>query len=104
MYPSKQISKFIIYLFQQYEVVPATPLVTSVVLREETDQWQEVQQGMSLALQEMRVEEQGITLKKPETSKSALMRKRMKKDKAGLAPAPITEETSVDVSESATKL
>ena len=81
--------------------MPATPLVTSVVLREETDQWQEVQQGMSLALQEMRVEEQGITLKKPETSKSALMRKRMK-DKAGLAPPPITEETSVDVSESAT--
>lgn len=58
---------------------------------------------MSLALQEMRVEEQGITLKKPGTSKSALMRKRMK-DKSGLAPAPITEETSVDVSESATKL
>jgi len=87
----------------QYEVVPATPLVTSDVLREETDQWQEVQQGMSLALQEMRVEEQGILLKKPETSKSALMRKRMK-DKSGLAAAPITEETSVDVSESATKL
>jgi len=88
----------------QYEVVPATPLVTSDVLREETEQWQEVQQGMSLALQEMRVEEQGILLKKPETSKSALMRKRMK-DKSGLtAPAPITEETSVDVSESATKL
>jgi len=88
----------------QYEVVPATPLVTSDVLREETDQWQEVQQGMSLALQEMRVEEQGILLKKPETSKSALMRKRMR-NKSGLAaPAPITEETSVDVSESATKL
>ena len=84
-------------------MVPATPLVTSDVLREETDQWQEVQQGMSLALQEMRVEEQGILLKKPETSKSALMRKRMK-DKSGLAAAPITEETSVDVSESATKL
>jgi len=88
----------------QYEVVPATPLVTSDVLREETDQWQDVQQGMSLALQEMRVEEQGILLKKPETSKSALMRKRMR-NKSGLAaPAPITEETSVDVSESATKL
>ena len=83
--------------------MPATPLVTSDVLREETDQWQEVQQGMSLALQEMRVEEQGITLKKPGTSKSALMRKRMK-DKSGLAATPITEETSVDVSESATKL
>ena len=90
-------------MFQQHEVVPATPLVTSDVLREETDQWQEVQQGMSLALQEMRVEEQGVVLKNPETSKSALMRKRMK-DKAGLpAPAPITEETSVDV-DSVTKL
>ena len=41
---------------QQYEVVPATPLVTSEVLREETDLWMDVKQGMSLALQEMRVD------------------------------------------------
>ena len=41
---------------QQYEVVPATPLVTSDVLREETEGWMEVKQGMALALQEMRVE------------------------------------------------
>ena len=42
---------------QQYEVVPATPLVTSEVLREETDQWTDVKQGLSLALQEMRVDQ-----------------------------------------------
>ena len=41
---------------QQYDVVPATPLVTSDVLREETEGWMEVKQGMALALQEMRVE------------------------------------------------
>ena len=42
--------------YQQYEVVPATPLVTSEVLREETDLWMDVKQGMSLALQEMRID------------------------------------------------
>ena len=42
---------------QQYEVVPDTPLVTSEVLREETDQWTDVKQGLSLALQEMRVDQ-----------------------------------------------
>ena len=47
----------IIKLFQRYDVVPATPLVTSSVLREEVDQWQEVQEGMSVALQEMRVDQ-----------------------------------------------
>jgi len=41
----------------QYEVVPATPLVTSEVLREETDQRTDVKQGLALALQEMRVDQ-----------------------------------------------
>ena len=41
----------------RYDVVPDTPLVTSSVLREESDTWQEVQDGMSVALQEMRVDQ-----------------------------------------------
>jgi len=59
--------------------VPATPLVTSSVLREEVDQWQEVQEGMSVALQEMRVDQDtGVMLKNPKiNSNSALAKKRM---------------------------
>jgi hypothetical protein len=44
-------------LFQQYNVVPPTPLLTSDVLKEENEQWPDVQQGMSLALREMRVDQ-----------------------------------------------
>jgi len=63
----------------RYDVVPATPLVTSSVLREEVDQWQEVQEGMSVALQEMRVDQDtGVMLKNPKiNSNSALAKKRM---------------------------
>jgi hypothetical protein len=38
-------------------VVPQTPLLTSDVLKEENEQWPDVQQGMSLALREMRVDQ-----------------------------------------------
>ena len=44
-------------LFQQYDAVPPTPLLTSDVLKEETEQWPDVQQGMSVALSEMRVDQ-----------------------------------------------
>ena len=42
---------------QQYNAVPPTPLLTSDVLKEENEQWPDVQQGMSLALREMRVDQ-----------------------------------------------
>ena len=38
-------------------MVPQTPLLTSDVLKEENETWPDVQQGMSLALQEMRVDQ-----------------------------------------------
>ena len=41
----------------QYNAVPQTPLLTSDVLKEENEQWPDVQQGMSLALREMRVDQ-----------------------------------------------
>ena len=44
-------------IFQQYNAVPPTPLLTSDVLKEENEQWPDVQQGMSLALKEMRVDQ-----------------------------------------------
>ena len=43
--------------FQQYNAVPPTPLLTSNVLKEENELWPDVQEGMSLALREMRVDQ-----------------------------------------------
>merc|ERR1712183_1129842 len=65
----------------QYNAVPPTPLLTSDVLKEENEQWPDVQQGMSLALREMRVDQdETITIKNPKTgSNSALAKKRRAK-------------------------
>lgn len=43
--------------------MPPTPLLTSDVLKEENEQWPDVQQGMSLALREMRVDQVRLTVK-----------------------------------------
>merc|ERR1711874_801207 len=81
----------------QHEVVPDTPLVTSKVLSEETDHWLEVKQGLALALQEMRVNQETVTLKNPKNSVSALVRKRMAaKERERKAPTPIVEEKDTD--------
>lgn len=37
--------------------MPPTPLLTSDVLKEENELWPDVQEGMSLALREMRVDQ-----------------------------------------------
>merc|ERR1712152_110730 len=75
----------------QYNTVPPTPLLTSDVLKEENEQWPDVQQGMSLALKEMRVDQdQPFTVKNPKLdSNSALAKKR--RAKAG-APPTIQEQ------------
>ena len=82
--------------FQQYDIVPATPLVTSEVLREDLDQWQDVKQGMSAALQEMRVEDLTPKLKNPLDTKNKLKERREKAKRN--QQAVIQEETSIDVS------
>jgi mitogen-activated protein kinase-activated protein kinase 2 len=79
----------------QFQVVPCTPLLTSDVLKEENEQWPDVQQGMSLALREMRVDQdQPFTVKNPRLeSNSALVKKRQAK--AGGVPTiqeQITQE------------
>jgi len=80
----------------QYEVVPATPLVTSDVLREEGEQWMDVKQGMALALQEMRVDQdKSVTLKNPKNSVSTLARKRMAAKERQNVP-PIEEEKTTE--------
>ena len=81
--------------FQQYDIVPATPLVTSEVLREDIDQWQDVKQGMSAALQEMRVEDMTPKLKNPLDTKNKLKERREKAKRN--QQAVIQEETSIDV-------
>jgi len=75
----------------QYNAVPPTPLLTSDVLKEENEQWPDVQQGMSLALREMRVDQdQPFTVKNPKLdSNSALAKKR--RAKAGM-PGTIQEQ------------
>ena len=40
-----------------YNAVPPTPLLTSDVLKEDNELWLDVQEGMSLALREMRVDQ-----------------------------------------------
>ena len=67
-------------IFQQYTTVPQTPLLTSQVLKEESDQWPEMQQEMSVALKEMRVDtDSNFTVKNPINSNSALAKKRRNK-------------------------
>lgn len=65
----------------QYNAVPPTPLLTSDVLKEENELWPDVQEGMSLALREMRVDQdQPFTVKNPKLdSNSALAKKRRAK-------------------------
>jgi len=84
----------------QYEAVPPTPLLTSDVLKEETEQWPDVQQGMSVALSEMRVDQdQTIKIKNPKiNSKSALAKKRMAK--AGAPQPTIQEQMTMEEEES----
>ena len=96
----------------QYNTVPATPLVTSEVLKEENDHWQEVTEGMSLALQEMRVDQVGlehhtvsfqtiafqeetITVKNPKfNTNSKLIQKRLAAKARETAHSPIKEQIS----------
>merc|ERR1712088_757103 len=47
----------------QYNTVPQTPLLTSQVLKEENENWSDIQQEMSTALGEMRVDTPPITIK-----------------------------------------
>jgi len=83
----------------QYNVVPQTPLLTSDVLKEENEQWPDVQQGMSLALKEMRVDqEQTFLVKKPLDSNAALVKKRRAKAGVPTIQEQITQEGDISTS------
>ena len=82
--------------FQQYTAVPPTPLLTSQVLKEENEAWPDVQQEMSQALKEMRVDnETNFTVKNPVSSNSALAKKRRNKA-SGSVPSTIAEQMSTE--------
>jgi len=87
----------------QYTAVPQTPLLTSQVLKEDTDLWPEVQQEMSLALREMRVDQEAkIVVKNPGKSSSKLAMKRLNKgakatvEKPTNVPSTINEQMSTE--------
>ena len=65
------------------------------MLKEESDQWPEMQQEMSVALKEMRVDtDTNFTVKNPINSNSALAKKR--RNKAGTVPSTIAEQMSTE--------
>jgi len=73
----------------QYNTVPQTPLLTSQVLKEENENWSDIQQEMSTALGEMRVDPPPVTLKNLPNSNASLKQRRMNNAKA--VPSTIME-------------
>ena len=70
-------------LFQRYTEVPQTPLCSLQILREEMDQWPEVQEEMTQALRTMRVDlESSVHLKGLDTTKNQLLQKRKQRQAA----------------------
>ena len=91
------LTPVLIFPLQQYTAVPQTPLLTSQVLKEENEQWPEVQQEMSMALKEMRVDpDQNFTVKTPGSSNSSLAKKRRNKTAANTVPSTIDEQISTE--------
>jgi hypothetical protein len=69
-----------IFFLKQYTNVPQTPLPTLDILREDKDNWQEVQQNMGKALDEMRINwDQKIVIKELPVSNNPLLERRMNK-------------------------
>ena len=59
--------------------VPQTPLHTSMVLKEEGAQWQDVQEEMTRSLATMRVDYDTLTIKGMEKASNPLLEKRRSK-------------------------
>lgn len=66
----------------QYTSVPQTPLPSLEILREDRDNWHEVQQNMGKALDEMRINwDDKIKIKELPVANNPLLERRMKKSK-----------------------
>ena len=67
------------------------------MLKEETEQWPDVQQEMSVALKEMRVDpDKTITVKLPTQSNANLLEKRRQRVAGSKVPSTINEQMSTD--------
>jgi serine/threonine protein kinase len=67
-----------------YFNVPATPLPSLDILKEDREQWKEIQQNMGMALDEMRINwDSKVMIKKLDIVNNPLFERRMKKTKAG---------------------
>lgn len=66
---------------KRYYNVPQTPLPSVEILKEDRDNWKEVQQNMGLALDEMRINWDAKTLIKLDPTKNKLFEKRTQKKK-----------------------
>ena len=78
----KLLSHISLYLLQRYAEVPQTPLHSVRVLKEDQEQWPEVQEEMTQALRTMRVDfDDQLTLKNLETTNNKLLEKRKFKGK-----------------------
>jgi len=77
----------------QYTEVPQTPLPSLEILREDKDNWQEIQQNMGKALDEMRINwDHKIKIKELPVANNPLLERRMKKTKLEtLMPAPLVQ-------------
>ena len=71
---------------QKYAEVPQTPLCTAQVLKEEEDQWPEVQDEMTRSLATMRVDYDQINLKSIANSDNSLLAKRRNRASAAAEP------------------
>ncbi len=71
-----------VFFLKQYTEVPQTPLPSLEILREDKDNWQEIQQNMGKALDEMRINwDHKIKIKELPVSNNKLLERRMKKTK-----------------------
>lgn len=88
----KKIIKNVFFL-KQYTEVPQTPLPSLEILREDKDNWQEIQQNMGKALDEMRINwDHKIKIKELPVANNPLLERRMKKTKLEtLMPAPLVQ-------------
>ena len=84
-----------VFFLKQYMEVPQTPLPSLEILREDKDNWQEIQQNMGKALDEMRINwDHKIKIKELPVANNPLLERRMKRPKVEnvnlkLPPPPV---------------
>ncbi|XP_014669540.1 PREDICTED: MAP kinase-activated protein kinase 2-like [Priapulus caudatus] len=82
----------------EHTMVPATPLIAPKILKEEAEQWPEVQEELTSALNTMRVDYDTIPIKDLSNSSNRLLKKRQmrKKMQGGVGPAGSLIEADED--------